>query len=62
MGAVDIKSSTHRIEVLGANVIEVTDGLQTKEAVDAAFVAYARFKNASIVRISVGPHPPHDGA
>ena len=41
MGAVDIKKqapNVSRMRLLGANVIEVTDGQQTlKEAVDAAF-------------------------
>ncbi|MBQ1281152.1 MAG: pyridoxal-phosphate dependent enzyme, partial [Oscillospiraceae bacterium] len=41
MGAVDIKKqapNVARMKILGANVIEVTDGLATlKEAVDAAF-------------------------
>ena len=44
MGAVDIKKqapNVARMKILGANVIEVTEGLQTlKEAVDAAFKAY----------------------
>ena len=41
MGAVDIKKqapNVARMKILGARVVEVTDGLQTlKEAVDAAF-------------------------
>ena len=44
MGAVDIKKqapNVARMKILGARVIEVTDGLQTlKEAVDAAFMAF----------------------
>ena len=44
MGAVDVKKqapNVARMKILGARVIEVTDGLQTlKEAVDAAFAAY----------------------
>ena len=51
MGAVDIRKqapNVARMEILGANVIEVTEGLQTlKEAVDAAFAAYCReYKDA----------------
>ncbi|MBR2001790.1 MAG: pyridoxal-phosphate dependent enzyme, partial [Firmicutes bacterium] len=51
MGAVDIKKqapNVARMKILGANVIEVTEGLQTlKEAVDAAFAAYAKeYKDA----------------
>ena len=49
-----------RMKILGANVIEVTHGLQTlKEAVDAAFDAYAReYKDAIYCIGSVlGPHP-----
>ena len=63
MGAVDIKKqapNVARMKILGANVIEVTDGLQTlKEAVDAAFKAYAKeYKNAIYCIGSVlGPHP-----
>ena len=63
MGAVDIKKqapNVARMKILGANVIEVTDGLQTlKEAVDAAFAAYAReYKDAIYCIGSVlGPHP-----
>ena len=63
MGAVDIKKqapNVARMKILGANVIEVTDGLQTlKEAVDAAFEAYARDYKDTIYCIGsvVGPHP-----
>ena len=46
MGAVDIRKqapNVARMKILGARVIEVTDGLQTlKEAVDAAFAAYCK--------------------
>ena len=63
MGAVDIKKqapNVARMKILGANVIEVTDGLQTlKEAVDAAFKAYSREYESAIYCIGsvVGPHP-----
>ncbi len=63
MGAVDIKKqapNVARMKILGANVIEVTDGLQTlKEAVDAAFKAYSvEYKDAIYCIGSVlGPHP-----
>ena len=63
MGSVDIKKqapNVARMKILGANVIEVTDGLATlKEAVDAAFAAYAREYKDSIYCIGsvVGPHP-----
>ena len=63
MGAVDIKKqapNVARMKILGANVIEVTEGLQTlKEAVDAAFAAYcAEYKDAIYCIGSVlGPHP-----
>ncbi len=63
MGAVDIKKqapNVARMKILGANVIEVTDGLQTlKEAVDAAFMAYSREYKDAIYCIGsvVGPHP-----
>ena len=63
MGAVDIKKqapNVARMKILGANVIEVTDGLQTlKEAVDAAFAAYAREYESAIYCIGsvLGPHP-----
>ena len=63
MGSVDIKKqapNVARMKILGANVIEVTDGLATlKEAVDAAFQAYSREYKDAIYCIGtvVGPHP-----
>jgi len=63
MGAVDIKKqapNVARMKILGANVVEVTEGLQTlKEAVDAAFDAYAKDYKNSIYCIGsvLGPHP-----
>ena len=63
MGSVDIKKqapNVARMKILGANVIEVTEGLATlKEAVDAAFKAYANeYKDAIYCIGSVlGPHP-----
>ena len=63
MGTVDIKKqapNVARMKILGANVVEVTHGLQTlKEAVDAAFEAYANeYKDAIYCIGSVlGPHP-----
>ena len=63
MGAVDIKKqapNVARMKILGANVVEVTDGHATmKEAVDAAFEAYSREYKDSIYCIGsvVGPHP-----
>ena len=63
MGAVDIKKqapTVARMKILGARVIEVTDGLQTlKEAVDAAFMAYCNEYKDAIYCIGsvVGPHP-----
>ncbi|MBQ6797484.1 MAG: tryptophan synthase subunit beta [Clostridia bacterium] len=63
MGAVDIKKqapNVARMKILGARVVEVTEGLQTlKEAVDAAFAAYCReYKDAIYCIGSVlGPHP-----
>ena len=63
MGAVDVKKqapNVARMKILGARVIEVTDGLQTlKEAVDAAFAAYCEEYNDAIYCIGsvVGPHP-----
>ena len=63
MGTVDIAKqapNVARMKILGANVIEVTHGLATlKEAVDAAFEAYAReYKDAIYCIGSVlGPHP-----
>jgi len=63
MGAVDIKKqapNVARMKILGANVVEVTHGLQTlKEAVDAAFDAYAKEYETAIYCIGsvLGPHP-----
>lgn len=63
MGAVDIKKqapNVARMKILGANVVEVTEGLQTlKEAVDAAFAAYSRDYKDCIYCIgsALGPHP-----
>ncbi|MBO5649440.1 MAG: tryptophan synthase subunit beta [Clostridia bacterium] len=63
MGTVDIAKqapNVARMKILGANVVEVTHGLATlKEAVDAAFEAYAReYKDAIYCIGSVlGPHP-----
>ena len=63
MGSVDIKKqapNVARMKILGANVVEVTHGLQTlKEAVDAAFDAYAKEYKDAIYCIGsvVGPHP-----
>ncbi len=63
MGAVDIKKqapNVARMKILGARVVEVTEGLQTlKEAVDAAFAAYAKdYKDCMYCIGSVlGPHP-----
>ena len=63
MGSVDIKKqapNVARMKILGANVIEVTEGLATlKEAADAAFAAYTQdYKNCIYCIGSViGPHP-----
>lgn len=63
MGAVDIKKqapNVARMKILGARVIEVTEGLQTlKEAVDAAFAAYSKEYKDCIYCIGsvLGPHP-----
>ena len=63
MGSVDIAKqapNVARMKILGANVVEVTHGLQTlKEAVDAAFDAYTKdYKNSMYCIGSVlGPHP-----
>jgi len=63
MGEVDIKKqapNVARMKILGANVIPVHEGLATlKEAVDAAFAAYAKeYKDAIYCIGSVmGPHP-----
>lgn len=63
MGATDIKKqapNVARMKILGANVIEVKHGLASlKEAVDAAFEAYAKEYEDAIYCIGsvVGPHP-----
>lgn len=63
MGATDIKKqapNVARMKILGANVIPVTHGLASlKEAVDAAFEAYAHEYEDAIYCIGsvVGPHP-----
>ena len=63
MGSVDIKKqapNVARMKILGANVVEVTHGLATlKEAVDAAFDAYAKEYKDCIYCIGsvLGPHP-----
>ena len=63
MGEVDMVKqapNVERIKVLGANVIPVSFGTKTlKEAVDAAFEAYAKeYKNAFyVIGSCVGPHP-----
>ncbi len=63
MGSVDIKKqapNVARMKILGANVVEVKEGLATlKEAVDAAFAAYANEYKDCIYCIGsvLGPHP-----
>jgi len=63
MGSVDIAKqapNVARMKILGANVVEVTHGLQTlKEAVDAAFDAYAKSYHDTMYCIGsvLGPHP-----
>ena len=63
MGSVDIEKqapNVARMKILGANVIEVTEGGKTlKEAVDAAFKAYANEYKEAMYCIGsvVGPHP-----
>ena len=63
MGEVDIAKqapNVARMKILGANVIPVSHGLKTlKEAVDAAFEAYAReYKHAVYcIGTAAGPHP-----
>ncbi len=63
MGSVDIKKqapNVARMKILGARVVEVTEGLATlKEAVDAAFAAYSREYKDCIYCIGsvLGPHP-----
>lgn len=63
MGEVDIAKqapNVTRMKILGAKVVPVTHGLKTlKEAVDSAFVSYAKNYKDSIYCIgsAVGPHP-----
>lgn len=63
MGSVDIKKqapNVARMKILGANVVEVKEGLATlKEAVDAAFDAYIKDYKDCIYCIGsvLGPHP-----
>ena len=63
MGTEDIKKqapNVARMKILGANVVEVTEGQATlKEAVDAAFRAYSKEYKDCIYCIGsvVGPHP-----
>ena len=63
MGSEDIKKqapNVARMKILGANVVEVTEGQATlKEAVDAAFRAYAKEYKDCIYCIGsvLGPHP-----
>ncbi len=63
MGEVDIAKqapNVTRMKILGANVVPVTHGLKTlKEAVDAAFDAYAKEYKDAIYCIgsTLGPHP-----
>ena len=63
MGSVDIAKqapNVARMKILGANVVEVKEGNATlKEAVDAAFAAYAKEYHDCIYCIGsvVGPHP-----
>ena len=66
MGEVDIKKekpNVLKMQILGAKVICVTEGLKTlKEAVDAAFMAYLKDPVTQFYAIGsvVGPHPfPH---
>ena len=63
MGEVDIAKqapNVTRMKILGANVVPVTHGLKTlKEAVDAAFEAYAKEYKDAVYCIGscLGPHP-----
>ena len=63
MGEVDIAKqapNVARMKMLGARVVPVSNGLKTlKEAVDAAFEAYAREYETAIYCIgtAAGPHP-----
>ncbi len=63
MGEVDIAKqapNVSRMKILGAKVVVVKEGARTlKEAVDSAFIAYAKDYKNSIYCIgsAVGPHP-----
>jgi len=63
MGVVDIekqKPNIQKMKILGAHVVPVTAGQATlKEAVDAAFMAYAKEKDTALYCIgsAVGPAP-----
>ena len=63
MGAVDIikeKPNVDRMRILGANIVSVESGTKTlKEAVDEAFMAYAKEYKTALYAIgsAVGPHP-----
>lgn len=63
MGYVDVLKQSlnvYRMEMLGAKVVSVHDGLKTlKEAVDSALVAWANELDTSFYLIgsAVGPHP-----
>jgi len=62
MGQRDIKNQSvnvYRMKLLGANVIEVTQGQKTlKDAVDAALAAYVHDPSAYyLLGSAVGPHP-----
>ena len=63
MGIVDVRKqapNVARMKVLGAKVIEVTEGEGTlKEAVDSAFISYSKQYKDAIYCIGsvVGPHP-----
>ena len=63
MGSVDVikeKPNVDRMKILGANIIAVQSGTKTlKEAVDEAFIAYAKEYETALYAIgsAVGPHP-----
>lgn len=62
MGARDVeheKPNVYRMKILGAKVIEVTQGQKTlKDAVDAALMAYIQEPEAHyLLGSAVGPHP-----
>lgn len=63
MGKIDIekeKPNVVKMQILGAKIICVTEGLQTlKEAVDSAFAAYLKDPDNQFYAIGsvVGPHP-----